>query len=177
MTHLLLLTIFSDVTDSCFFFFFVFVFFFFAFFSSGLPFCEAGTLWIVKLCSPVAASIISPSFLGQIWESKLEDDYMWRLEVDIYQYIVLHITDFDIGCETTTEFKIQDSSSNIYPWTCNKNRPVYPIVSKLPFLYVIFKFELRSQPILLEGFKGNYTVESKQQNISRLAISVKTGKS
>ena len=143
-------------------------------FVSDIPVCAMGPMFLA-FCAAREAAIISPSFMGQVWESDLRQELRWRLEADYHhlQYIILHITDFYVGCDTYSKFSV-DSYEELS--ICNKNKPVYPIRSKLSVMNLYFKYELPENYMFVEGFEAEYRIKSKAVNMSSLVSSEEMGK-
>ena len=110
--------------------------------------------------------IMSTTFLGLFLGTT--NNNVWYIKGNGHEYISLHIKDVDIGCESGT-LLITDNGNGIIQY-CNKNRPVYPIVSSST---MTVKF--RNQPpdffLLMEGFKGYYRKEVFNENLTYLASS------
>ena len=121
---------------------------------------------------PLTSTIMSSTFLGQLWETRTS--FNWNLDAELHQYIVLQFIDFDIGCDTNTELKVwfyNRAATQIL--FCNLNKPVYPIVSDLNIInvHLYFKFEFRGSHVFPEGFRGIFRVGEKERTASSLATS------
>ena len=112
------------------------------------------------------AIIMSTTFLGLFLGTT--NNNVWYIKGNGHEYISLHITDVDIGCESGTLLET-DNGNQVIQY-CNKNRPVYPIVSSS-----IMTVKFRNQPpdlfLLMEGFKGYYRIEVFHENLTYLATS------
>ena len=104
-----------------------------------------------------------------------ESEYSsWHLKGDFGEEVILQITDFDIGCETGSDLEISDGNRLVH--YCNKNRPVYPIYG-LYEIDIQFHINLCGSRILVEGFRGNYSVvESKSQTFKSMTSLYEEGK-
>lgn len=122
-------------------------------------------------CKWQKAEISSTSFSGIFFEKS--EFNMWSIIVGSKEFISLEITDFDVGCETGTVFEVSELEKDVR--YCNKQRPVYPIVSSTNRLQVKFLERRCASTELVEGFQGRYTAVIKNSNISRLATSEETG--
>ena len=125
-----------------------------------------------KVCEQKTAEIFSPSFLGWLYD---DSEYSsWHLKGDFGEEVILQVTDFDIGCETGSNLEISDGNRLVH--YCNKDRPVYPIYG-LYEINIKFHINLCGSHILVEGFRGNYSIaETKSQTITRLTSLYEEGK-
>ena len=125
------------------------------------------------VCNWKEAEVSSTSFLGIFFD---QSEYnRWILIGNNAEYISLQITDFDVGCETGAVFEITNGDTT--QRYCNKNRPIYPIVSAWKTIEIKFHAKPCGSRVLVEGFKGRYKTEIKNQHITGLESSFETGTS
>ena len=122
-------------------------------------------------CYGQKAEIASMSFAGFFFEKS--EFNLWSIIVDRLAYIILEITEFDVGCETGTIFEI--TNVEIATRYCNQQRPVYPIVSDSNRLQLKFHVRLCGSIELVEGFKARYTSAIKNEYVMTLASSDEYG--
>ena len=128
-----------------------------------------------SVCKQYPANIVSASFLGLFSTAEDEDPSynFWTLRKSYHDYITLQITDFDIGCDTGAIFEIVNG--DMVTNYCNKNKPVYGIVSTNHIITVRFQTKSCESHIFVEGFKGVFNAEVKNADIQNFVFSEETG--
>ena len=144
---------------------------------TGVPVCMPSYIAyedIARLslgCDWPSANILSGSYLGL-----LRHENYWKIVRSPSRgHLLYHFDDFDVGCDTGTEFKLKHTRNSEWTTYCNIKRPI----GKFATLRLDISFlENRRSDSLIEGFSASYvTMETmqKEENIASLGGDILSG--
>ena len=121
-------------------------------------FTDIPTCYVYPNCGEKNVDVVSYSFLGGFFDDTFS--LTWSFQPDTstngVNRIILEISDFHVSCETGTEFEIYASPFTAVKRHCNKNKPIYPVLS-LRIMVITFNLQLNDdQSAIVDGFKGHW---------------------